>query len=256
MDNLLNRIHFADCLDVLRSLPDGSVDLFLQDPPYNTTENEWEYDIDFAPLWAEWQRVGKENAAFVFTSAQPFTWHLIGSNRMLFKYQMIWVKSHSTGFLNAKKQPLRRHETIEVFYQKQPVFNPCIRPKPKQNIRPITVKPRLSTNYGSFKEGNTRTIAVDESYPDTILLFDNESKTETEHPNQKPIDLFRYLIRTYSNPGDVVFDGYGGSGTTAIAAQMEGRKFIVCENHLPYFEASQARLSNLVAAPYLFSDCG
>ena len=260
MENLLNKIHFADCLDILRQLPNGSVDLFLQDPPYGLTNCEWDILPDFALLWNEWKRVSKTNSAFVFTATQSFAYKFYNTCPDLFRYHIIWEKITATGFLDSKKKPMKIHEVIMVFYRTLPTYNPQMR-------RPE--KYRTGKRGGSIPTkiyGKHTTAAVwqehGQRYPTDIIKFDvdgqryNSSKIKKEHPTKKPTDLFRYLIRTYSNPGDVVFDGYGGSGTTAIAAQMEGRRFIVCENHLPYFEASQARLANLVAAPYLFSNCG
>lgn len=263
IDHLINKIHFADCLDVLRQLPDGSVDLFLQDPPYGVTQNEWDTLPDFDVFWSEWKRVGKESAAFVFTGIQPFTSHLILSQKVLFKYEIIWEKPFSTGFLNAKRRPLRVHENILVFYGKQATYNPQMVKVADPYIRKTYMAGMVSkqTNYGKIKHQNSDS-QIDGTYPKSILkvkgdadFFNSATSGNRLHPTQKPVDLFRYLIKTYSNPGDVVFDGYGGSGTTAIAAQMENRKFIVCENHLPYYEASQKRLENLISAPYLFQEC-
>lgn len=266
MENLLNKIHFADCLDVLWQIPDGSVDLLLQDPPYGITQNDWDKLPPLDVMWREWIRVAKQNAIFVFTGLQPFTSELILSKKELFKYELIWEKSISTGFLNAKKQPLRTHENILIFYSKPGTYNPQMgynsTPSYKKTFRAGKEVSQHNGNYGKFNAVNTG--SKDGSrYPSSILhfkgdkeFFSTNPEHKTLHPTQKPTDLFRYLIRTYSNPGDVVFDGYGGSGTTAVAAQMDGRRFIVCENHLPYFEASTARLANLVAAPYLFPNFG
>lgn len=256
----MNKIHFADCLDVLRSLPDGSVDLFLQDPPYGLTNCEWDILPDFEPLWKEWKRVSKPNAAFVFTATQSFAYQLFNTNPKLFRYQIIWMKRNAVGHLDSKKKPLKAHEVIMVFYQKLPTYNPQMVKLGSFKNRTHCASAMSTKLYSASKR--TEWVETGLRYPLDVIEFDvdgeryNSTLQKDLHPTKKPIDLFRYLIRTYSNPGDVVFDGYGGSGTTAIAAQMEGRKFIVCENHLPYFEASQARLSNLVAAPSLFSDCG
>lgn len=257
MENLLNKIHFADCLDILRQIPDGSVDLLLQDPPFGCTQNEWDIKPDLPKMWAEWIRVIKGNAAIVMFATQPFASELILSNQKMFRYDLIWYKALGTGFLNANKMPMRNHEHIIVFYKQLPTYNPQmgVGLRKKGNRK----HDRNGTNYGRFATEGTSNFFDDEGkrFPQSVIDFSNGDRTsENDHPTQKPLDLMRYLIRTYSKPGDVVFDGYGGSGTTAIAAQMEGRKFIVCENHSPYFEGSQTRLDNLVAAPYLFSDCG
>jgi len=252
MENLLNKIHFADCLDVLRQIPDGSVDLLLQDPPFGCTKNKWDIKPDLSKMWPEWMRVAKGNAAIVMFATQPFASELILSNQKMFRYDLIWYKALGTGHLNANKMPMRNHEHILVFYRSLPTYNPQ---KKAGEMRMKGSKiGGTTTNYGCFK-GN---VSINDQYnPKSVIDFTNGDRTkENDHPTQKPSDLIRYLIRTYSNPGDVVFDGYGGSGTTAIAAQMENRKFIVCENDLPYFEVSTERLVNLASAPYLFSDCG
>ncbi len=251
MENLLNKIHFADCLDILRQLPDGSVDLLLQDPPYNTTDLHFEYDLNFPVLWAEWQRVAKSNAAFVFTASNPFAAELIISKKDLFKYEWVWEKGKATLQTMVAFRPLKAHELILVF-GKAGTYNPQKEKGAPYKGRNCVSKKNGWEGFGNFKGKDNDGFR----HPRSVIREKSGDRDGALHPTQKPTDLFRYLIRTYSNPGDVVFDGYGGSGTTAIAAQMEGRRFIVCENHLPYFEASQARLSNLVAAPYLFSDCG
>lgn len=255
MENLLNKIHFADCLDVLRQIPDGSVDLLLQDTPFGVTENKWDVKPVLSEMWPMWERVNKGKGVMIFFATQPFASELILSNAKNFRYDIIWEKSRSSGFLNANRMPLRSHEHILVFYRALPTYNPQMgKGKPNHVKNGSISKQRANNNYGGF--GEAIQYATENKYPTSIIYFKQQDPNKIEHPTQKPIDLIRYLIRTYSNPGEVVFDGYGGSGTTAIAAQMEGRKFIVCENHYPYFKASTARLSNLVAAPYLFSDCG
>lgn len=264
MDNLLNKIHFADCLEVLRQIPDGSVDLMLTDPPYNTTACEWEYEIDLNAMWNEWERVISDNGVLAIFADEPFTSKLILSRLGFFKYRITWDKMIGSNFLNAHKMPLKQTEDVVLFSKVKNgnyTYNPILLDKPKKNIRPIgNRKPVAKTTYGEHNGKCSEDYDNTKSHPSNLLsLCAKERECNSinrTHPTQKPIDLFRYLIRTYSNPGDVVFDGYGGSGTTAIAAQMENRKFIVCENHLPYFESSTARLSKLVAAPYLFSDCG
>lgn len=245
-------LYNEDCLETLKRIETGSVDLLLQDTPFGVTQNEWDVKPNFPVMWQEWERVIKDNGAMIFFGTQPFASELILSRSGFFRYDIIWQKSHATGFLNAQKMPLRIHEHILVFYKMQPTYNPQIFDKPKQNIRPITTKPRLSDNYGKFKEGNTRTIPIDKSYPDSVLYFYNESKTETEHPTQKPLDLMRYLVRTYSNENDLVFDGYLGSGTTAAACLKEKRRFIGSELSKEYFDLSVKRLEEIRAKPELF----
>lgn len=244
-------LYNEDCVDTLNRIETGSVDLLLQDTPFGCTQNEWDIKPNFQIMWSHWERVIKDNGAILFFGTQPFASELILSRSGLFRYDIIWRKSHATGFLNAQKMPLRVHEHILVFYKEQPFYNPIITDKPKKNIRPITTKPRLSDNYGKFKEGNTRTIPLNKSYPDSVLYCDNESKTETEHPTQKPLDLIRYLIKTYSNENDLVFDGYSGSGTTAAACIKEKRRFIGSEMNETYFNKSVSRLNLIQSKPEL-----
>ena len=225
--------------------------MILQDPPFGCTQNEWDIKPDLLKMWVELMRVAKDNTVIVMFATQPFASELILSNLKAFRYDLIWEKDRASGHLNSNKMPLRAHEHILVFYRKSGTYNPqkTFGHKPSNNNGK---RKKDTTNYGKFEHmrggGNT------DRFPRSLIYAEVvNSQHEPIHPTQKPVDLFRYLIRTYSNPGDVVFDGYGGSGITAVTAQMENRKFIVCENHLPYFEASQARLANLVAAPYLFS---
>lgn len=265
MDKLLDKIHFSDCLDVLRQLPDASVDFLLQDPPYNTTNCEWESPIDFSVMWSEWARVAKEDAAIVFTAAQPFATDLIVSGRRFFRYDLIWEKFTAVGFLDAKKRPMRNHEHILVFGKRRPKYYPQMREA--DVLRSGYRTPSRTQIYGKQKEPGESTYSkwkeTGERYPVSVIKFDLDKERYNSkisdkklHPTKKPVELFRYLIRTYTAPGDIVFDGYGGSGTTAIAAQMEGRKFILCEKHYPYFKYSVQRLKNMASSPNLFAALG
>lgn len=241
-----NSIFYADCLEILRGLPDGSVDLFLQDPPYNTTQNAWEYEIPLSELWKEWLRVGKDNAAFIFMAAQPFTTVLICSNRKLFRYDLVWYKPLGSGFLNANRMPMRNHENILVFYNKLPTFNPI------KEIGKMRMKGSKNGSHTKNYGNHNGSITVNNEYnPQSVISISNSDR-DTIHPTQKPIDLFRYLIRSFSNPNDTVFDGYSGSGTTAAACILENRNFICCENDFGYFEKSKKRLEILQVQPVLF----
>lgn len=251
MEELLNKIHFADCIDILRQIPDNSIDLLLQDTPFGVTKNDWDIKPDLPLMWEQWKRVTKKNGAMIFFATQPFASELILSNKSDFRYDLIWYKALGTGFLNSKKMPMRNHESILVFYRKLPTYNPIMTAgKMKEKGRKAKGS---TTNYGKF---NAVSNTSDQYFPQSVLDFTNGDKnTENDHPTQKPLNLFRYLIKTYSNYGDLVFDGYGGSGTTAIAAETEKRKFIVCENDEPYFKSSVERLravqSEISLFPYL-----
>lgn len=220
----------ADCLAAMRNIPDGCVDLILCDLPYGTTQNKWDSVIDLVALWAEYERVLKPNGAVVLTSQGVFTAKVILSNERMFKYKIVWEKSKPTNFLNAKKQPLRKHEDICVFYRKQPAYNPQMTAgKPyDKGVR----KDQLSGSYGDFLPHHVRSEGG--RYPNDVVYFktaESESERTVWHPTQKPVELGRYLVRTYSNPGDLVLDNACGSGSFLLAAALEDRRFIGIERN-------------------------
>jgi site-specific DNA-methyltransferase (adenine-specific) len=232
----------------------GSIDLLITDPPYNMTNNGWDTLIPFSDLWVEWKRVVKEDGAFVFTSAQPFTTDLINSNREWFRYDLIWEKSIATGFLNANRMPLRAHEVVCVFYKKLPTYNPQ---KYKLEGRPSFKKgnkARGSKNYGAFTHEMDIGSKDGTRFPRSVFTVDYENSffdssfdtvQKMIHPTQKPVSLARYLIKTYSNPGDNVLDCYVGSGSFRVAAYDEGRHFTGFENDTEhgYFEGQENRFN-------------
>lgn len=228
------QLYLGDCLDVLPTLPDKSVDMVMCDLPYGTTQNKWDSVIDLPKLWAQYRRVCK--GAIVLTAAQPFTSALVMSGLDLFKYQWVWRKPTGTGFLNAKKQPLRNHEDVLVFYAKQPTYNPQF-----TEGKPYRQKQGSGTdNYGAVRD-NYETVSDGKRYPLSVVDFTQSDKKV--HPTQKPVALMEYLIRTYTNPGDVVLDNCAGSGSTGVAALQSGRKFIGIERELDYWLIAHARLS-------------
>ncbi len=220
----------ADCLLAMRAIKTGSVDMVLCDLPYGTTQNKWDSVIDLTALWSEYERVLKPDGVVVLTAQGIFTAKLILSNERLFKYKIVWEKSKSTNFLNAKKQPLRKHEDICIFYNKQPTYNPQM-----SNGRPYDKgirKDQLSGSYGDFLPHHVRSDG--DRYPNDVIYFktaESEAERTVWHPTQKPVDLGRYLVRTYSNPGDVVLDNASGSGSFLLAAGLEGRRFIGIERN-------------------------
>lgn len=236
-------LYNEDCFETTKRIETGSIDLLLQDTPFGCTQNEWDIKPDFAKMWLEWERITKPNAAMVFFGTQPFASELILSRAGLFRYDIVWNKSHATGFLNAQRMPLRSHEHILVFYRSLPTYNPIIKDKPLKNIRPLTVKNRDTSNYGEFDSGDHRTIPINKEYPKSIWNVSSANKTETWHPTEKPVKLLRELVMTYSNKNETVFDGYSGSGTTAIACIMEGRNFIGAELNKEYYEKSMKRIN-------------
>lgn len=221
----------------MKEIPDGSVDLILTDLPYGTTQNKWDSVIPFEPLWGQYWRILKKNGAVVLTAMQPFTSALVMSQPKAFKYQWVWEKTQVTGFLNAKIQPLRRHEDILVFYKSQPTYNPQF----KEGAPYKTKRATKSKNYGSQRE--TSTVNKGIRYPTSILTV-SQNRIEKGHPTQKPVALMEYMIKTYTNEGETVLDSTMGSGTTGVAAHNTGRKFIGIELDLGYFETAKNRILN------------
>jgi len=223
-----NSIIEGDCLDILERLPSGCIDMVLCDLPYGTTQNKWDSIIDLDKLWASYLRVVKPSGAIVLTSQGLFTAKLILSNEKYFKYKLVWEKSKPTNFLNAKKQPLRKHEDICVFYRKQPDYFPQMTPGEAydKGIR----KNQLTGSYGDFKQ--THVQSKGNRYPTDVVYFKTaESEGRVWHPTQKPIELGRYLIKTYSRPGDLILDNATGSGSFLVSAAIEGRNFCGIEKN-------------------------
>lgn len=226
----------GDCLEVMKSIPDGSVDLILCDLPYGTTQNKWDSVIPFDKLWAEYKRVC--SGAVVLTAAQPFTSALIMSNQKDFKYTWVWDKALSSGFLNAKKQPLRQTKDIVVF-GKGKTYNPIMKVRGKPRIKGGRGKSRRSDNYGKYGDS----VSVNnEYYPTNLLRISNAARKGRQHPTQKPVALMEYLIKTYTNEGDTVMDNCMGSGTTGVACMNTGRRFIGIEKDDKYFEIARKRI--------------
>lgn len=240
--DLINKIRNEDCLSTLQLLPNGSVDLLLQDTPFGCTQNDWDIKPDLPKMWIEWERVTKENGAMIFFATQPFASELILSNQKIFRYDLIWYKALGTGFLNANKMPMRNHEMILVFYRKLPTYNPQMGiGLRKKGVRKAD---RNGTNYGKFAV-NKDDYFDDEGkrFPQSVVDFSNGDRiSENDHPTQKPLDLIRYLIQTFSNENDIVFDGYMGSGTTAVASIIENRRFIGSELNKKYFDKATKRV--------------
>lgn len=226
--SIINQVHQADCLEFMSNIPDASVDMILCDLPYGITQNNWDCLIPLDALWDQYKRIVKPNGVIALTSQGIFTARLIMSQPKLFKYKWIWEKSKPTNFLNAKKQPLKKYEEICIFYKKQPTYNPQMTqgtPYDK-GIR----KKQLSGSYGDFKPSHVRSNG--ERYPTDIIYFKTaESEGEVVHPTQKPVSLGQYLIRTYTNPGDVILDNTCGSGSFLVSAVLEGRNFIGIEKN-------------------------
>ena len=236
MSLALNKIYNEDCLEGMKRIDDKSIDMILCDLPYGMTYNKWDTVIPLDRLWKQYKRVIKDNGAIVLTASQPFASELICSNRKLFRYEWIWEKENSTNFLNAKKNPLKKHENILVFYKKLPVYNPQMsKGKPYTAVR----KEKPSLNYYKNQK-MAKTVSDGERYPISIIKFSRDK--EKLHPTQKPVALFEYLIRTYTNEGETVLDNCIGSGTTAIACLNTNRNFIGFEKDKEYWEIANERL--------------
>lgn len=220
----LNQVLTGDCLDLLARLPDESVDLVLCDLPYGTTRNKWDSVIDLDELWSQYHRVATPQAAVVLTAAQPFTSTLVMSNPREFKIEWIWAKTIGSGQLNIRHQPLRTHESVLVFYRARPTYHPQMVPgEPYAFTRKATYE---GPGYNRQRDVEVSNSGV--RYPKTVLEIPNP-RIKGGHPTQKPVALFEYFIRTYSNPGDVVLDNCAGAGTAAVAAVNTNRQFIAME---------------------------
>ena len=237
----------GDCLEIMKGIPDGSIDAIITDPPYGTTACKWDSVIDFDLMWEQLNRIIKPNGAIVLFGSQPFTSALVMSNPKMFKYDWIWDKKRCTGFLNAKKQPLRNNETISVFYKKQPTYNP--QPYKKNTTGNMgKSKEHQTDNYGKYHQVHNDN-SNEFGYPRTLLtqipVINNLSKDKSGlHPTQKPIALMEYLIKTYTNEGETVLDFTMGSGSTGVAAKNLNRKFIGIEQDEKYFDIAAERINN------------
>lgn len=229
----------GDCLDRMKEIQSGSVDMVLADPPYGTTQCKWDSVIDMQAMWRELERVCKPNAAIVMTAAQPFTAQLVCSNMGMFRYEIIWEKGNATGFLNAKKQPLRAHESVLVFYRQQPTYNPQMT---SGHARKTSKRKTVSSEcYG--KALSLTEYDSTERYPRSVQFFSSDKQRGSYHATQKPVALMEWLIRTYSNIGDVVLDFCMGSGTTGVACINTDREFIGMEADADIFQVATDRIN-------------
>lgn len=238
---LHNEIIHGDCLDIMATLEDKSIDMILADLPYGTTRNKWDSVIPLAELWEQYERIIKDNGVIVLTAQTPFDKVLGSSNLSMLKYEWVWEKTSATGHLNAKKMPMKAHENILVFYKKLPTYNPI---KTQGHVRKVSkaehkINSKMSTNYNPT---GLTTYDSTERYPRSIITFATDKQKQALHPTQKPVALMEYLIKTYTNPGDLVLDNVVGSGTTAIAAMNTGRNFIAIEKDLEYYTIAKDRI--------------
>jgi len=247
--------YFGDCLVEMSKIEDKSVDMILCDLPYGTTACKWDSVIPFEPLWEQYNRVAKDNAAIVLTASQPFTSALIMSNIKNFRYEWIWEKNFSGGFILAKKQPMKYHENVLVFYRGQPTYNPIFEEYADttknrfKNSGKVNSSKLQAANYTNEIQGIKR--VQDEvqlergAYPKSVQKIKGVPNCNGGrlHPTEKPVELMEYLVKTYTNEGDIVLDNCMGSGTTGVACKKTGRHFIGIEKDEKYFEIAVSRVS-------------
>ena len=242
----LGRFYNADCFDVFKEMPDGCVDMVLCDLPYGTTACKWDTVIPFEPLWAEYKRVCKPNAAIVLTASQPFTSALVMSNPKMFKYCWVWEKTKPSGFMNAKARPLKNHEDVVVFSGSR-----CDAAGGADNMnyypQGLVSVTKKTKNSGKVRAG-VRSLPRQAEYTQEWSCYPNSvlqiaSEITTFHPTQKPVALFEYLIRTYTNEGDLVLDNCAGSGTTAVACENLKRRWVCIEKEKEYYDKALTRLN-------------
>src|SRR3990167_476764 len=237
----INKIYLGCCLEIMKEIDDKSIDLILCDLPYQVTaRNSWDTIIPFDKLWARYERIIKDNGAVVLTATQPFASQLVCFNLKLFKYEWIWQKSYITGVLNAKKQPVRNHEQILVFYKSQPTYNP-------QGLIPFNKTIRQGTsssNYG-IRNSNNEYFQENTNYPRTVQLISSKGEVKKIHPTQKPLELGEYLVKTYTNENDLVLDNATGSGTFCLAAQKLKRNFIGIEKNENFYNIIKKKIEDI-----------
>lgn len=237
-------LYLGDCLEVMQSIPDGSVDMIMCDLPYGTTACKWDTVIPFEPLWAQYRRVAKRNAAIVLTASQPFSSALVMSNPQEFKYAWVWRKSKATGFQDVRHRPLKAHEDVVVFSRAGcSTGSKMLMRYAAQGTKPCS-KPRSEKKAGGYFRsactgGGLQTVT---NWPSSVL--DVPSVGSPQHPTQKPVALMEYLIRTYTQEGEVVLDNCMGSGTTGVACANTGRKFIGIEREAKYFDIACRRIED------------
>lgn len=229
----------GDCLDEIPKLQAGSIDLVLADPPYGVTRNKWDCRIDLARLWPELRRVAKPSAAMLFTASPPYDKVLAMSNASEYRYDWVWEKTNATGHLNASRMPLKAHENVLVFYREPPLYQP----QKTTGHKPVNsfYTRHSGSNYGeadAARSGGGST----ERFPRTVLKFASDKQRYHAHPTQKPLALLRYMIRTYTQPGDTVLDFCMGSGSTGIACTLEGRRFVGIELDKDAFAVARERI--------------
>ena len=234
----------GDCLELMKQIPDSSIDMILCDLPYGTTNNPADMVIPFEPLWKQYKRIIKDNGSIVLFSQGTFFVDLVNSNRKMYRYDLVWDKRLKSGFLNAKRMPLRQHEQIAVFYKKLPTYNPQFSQGKPLHSKGVSYKDKelKNQNYGKFNVTDDVRAGSTEKYPSSILSFAKPHPSAAQHRTEKPVALLEYLMKTYTNKGDLVLDNCMGSGSTGVACVNTGRRFIGIELDPGYFEIAKTRI--------------
>jgi DNA modification methylase len=239
----------GDCLELMRDLPDKSIDAIICDLPYGTTANKWDTIIPFEPLWEQYKRIIKDNGAIVLFGSEPFSSYLRMSNIKDYRYDWKWDKVIGSGSLNVRYMPLKRYEDVIIFYKKTPTYNPQMVLRDKTKLRPCGQFLKPNETYG-LKKKEQYLYDEDYKYPDTKLEYHsrkNELNSKHKiHPTQKPVALLEYLIKTYTNEGETVLDNTMGSGTTGVACVNTNRNFIGMELDDKYFEIAEKRINDTI----------
>ena len=238
----------GDCLELMKDISDKSIDLILCDLPYGTTRNSWDEVIPFDKLWAQYNRIIKDNGAILLFAQGKFYVNLVNSNMKMFRYDLVWDKELVSGFLNAKRMPLRRHEQVAVFYKHLPTYNPQFTQGKPLHSKGTSYKEKELTNnnYGDFKATDDDRAGSTEKYPTSIMKFQKPHPSVCVHPTEKPVALLEYLVKTYTNEGDVVLDNCMGSGSTGVACQNTNREFIGMELDEDYYKLACERIKKEV----------
>ena len=237
-------LYQGDCLEIMKEIKDKSIDMILCDLPYGTTQNKSDIIIPFEPLWKQYERTIKDNGAIILFAQGVFYIDLVNSNRKLFRYDLVWDKCLVSGFLNAKRMPLRQHEQIAVFYKKLPTYNPQFtqgKPLHSKGIA-YTNKEIKNQNYGKFNITDDIRAGSTQKYPTSIIKFQKPHPSITIHRTQKPVELLEYLIKTYTKENDLVLDNCMGSGSTGVACKNLNRNFIGIELDENYFNIAKERI--------------
>jgi site-specific DNA-methyltransferase (adenine-specific) len=239
--DLLNKTYIGDCLEIMRNIPNETIDMILCDLPYGVTKNKWDSVINLDLLWEQYERVIVENGAIILFGQDKFSARLMLSNEKHHRYNLIWEKTSPTGHLNAKRMPLRSHEDLLVFYKKLPTYNPqkTVGHQRKVSTAKHKRNSKKTTNYG---EHGLTTYDSTERYPKSVLTFATDKQKSALHPTQKPVSLLEYLIKTYSNEDDLVLDNCAGSGSVGVACKNTNRNYLLIEKEKEYYDIILERL--------------